>query len=127
MVIGTTANTGQVLTTGPEFYTGTLFSPLQPATPDSIDGLLAASHDGPFGVDLRRLPDADVEAVRAARQQRVLADHYGEVDVLGAFDVLVHVPVVTPAHPDTDALAHAPADVQGPFDAYQQSLTAHAD
>ncbi|HEX4220879.1 MAG TPA: erythromycin esterase family protein [Pseudonocardiaceae bacterium] len=127
VVIGTTANTGQILTTGPEFYAGMLFSPLPPAAPDSIDGLMAASHDGPFGVDLRRLSEADVEAVRAAGRQRVLADHYGEMDVLAAFDVLVHVPVLTPAHPDADALAHAPADVQGPFDAYQQSLTAPAE
>lgn len=126
VVIGMTANTGEVLTTGPEFYAGKLFSPLPPATPDSIDGLLAASHDGPFGVDLRRLSDADAEAVRAARQQRVLADHYGEVDVLSAFDALVHVPVVTPAHPDTDALALAPADVQGPFGTYLRSPTAPA-
>lgn len=121
VVIGTTADTGRILSTGPEFYTGTLFGPLPPAAPDSIDGLMAASHDGPFGVDLRRLPRADAEAVRAAGRQRVLADHYGEVDVLAAFDVLVHVPVLTPAHPDTDALDHAPADVQGPFDAYLRS------
>lgn len=124
VVIGTTADTGQILTTGPEFYTGTLFSPLPPASPDSIDGLMAASHDGPFGVDLRRLSNADTAAVRTAGRQRVLADHYGDVDALAAFDVLVHVPVLTPAQPDADALAYAPPDVQEPFDAYQQSLTA---
>ncbi|HEY3607468.1 MAG TPA: erythromycin esterase family protein [Pseudonocardiaceae bacterium] len=127
VVIGTTADTGQILTTGPEFYAGTLFSPLPQASPDSIDGLMAASHDSPFGVDLRRLSGADTAAVRAAGRQRVLADHYGDVGVLAAFDVLVHVPVLTPAHPDADALAHAPADVQGPFAAYQQSLTAPAE
>ncbi|MBP2356411.1 erythromycin esterase [Kribbella aluminosa] len=118
VVIGTTMDTGQILTNGPEFYTGTLFSPLPPAAPDSIDGLMAASHDGPFGVDLRRLSDADARAVRAAGRQRVLADHYGDVEVLTAYDVLLHVPVITPAHPDVDALAFAPVDVQGPFDAY---------
>ena len=127
VVIGTTADTGQMLTTGPEFYTGTLFGPLPPASPDSIDGLMAATHDGPFGVDLRRLSDADSAAVRAAGRQRVLADHYGDMDVLAAFDALVHVPVLTPAHPDADTLAHAPADVQGPFDAYLQSLTASVE
>ncbi|HZX08966.1 erythromycin esterase family protein [Kribbella sp.] len=117
-VIGTTMDTGQILTNGPEFYTGTLFGPLPPAAPDSIDGLLAASHAGPFGVDLRGLSDQDVRAVRAAGRQRVLADHYGEVDVLTAYDALLHVPVITPARPDEDALRSAPADVQGPFEAY---------
>lgn len=122
VVIGTTANTGRILNNGPEFYTGTLFGPLPPAAPDSIDGLMQASHDGPFGVDLRRLSDADTAAVRRAGRQRVLADQYGDVNVLTAYDALVHVPVLTPAHPDADALAHAPADVRGPFGAYQRSL-----
>lgn len=92
-----------------------LFTDLPPATdPDTLDGLMAASHDGPFAVDLRRLSPADAAAVGAVTRQR-----FGAFDVpqrpLAAYDVVVHLPHVTPAQPDPDTLAYAPAEVRDAF------------
>jgi erythromycin esterase len=38
---------------------------------------------------------------------------------MDAFDVIVHLPHVTPAEPDHAALAHAPRDVQEAFSQWQ--------
>jgi erythromycin esterase len=40
---------------------------------------------------------------------------YSSVNVLEAYDILVHVPQVSPAGPDVDALEHAPVEVQEMF------------
>lgn len=115
LVIGTTSGTGQTLNTGPDFYTGQLFANLESAPqPESLDGLMAASHDGPFAIDLRRLSPADAETVRAASQQR-FGTVYADLNPLDAFDIVVHIPHVTPAEPDSGALGHAPRDVQEAF------------
>ncbi len=114
LVIGTTSGTGQTLNTGADFYTGTLFTTLEPAQPGSLDALMAASGDGPFAADLRRLSSADAGAVRAASQQRFGA-FYSDLSPLDAYDVIVHLPHVTAAEPDPAALACSPRDVREVF------------
>lgn len=116
LVIGTTSGTGQILNTGADFYTGVLFTAMEAPQPGSIDGLMAASHDGPFATDLRRLSPADTGAVRAASRQRAgIGSLYSDQSPLDAFDIIVHLPHVTAAEPDHAALAHAPHDVQRAF------------
>ncbi|MBV9846589.1 MAG: erythromycin esterase family protein [Kutzneria sp.] len=114
LVIGTTSGTGQTLNTGTDFYAGMLFAQLEPRQTGSLDALMAVSHDGPFAVDLRRLSAADTTTVRAVTRQQ-----YGNVcanlSPLDAYDVVVHLPRVTPAEPDDDAVARSPHDVQNAF------------
>jgi erythromycin esterase len=113
--IGTTFATGQILNAAPDFYTGKLFMDLEGAPdPGSLDALLAGSHRGPFATVLRQLGPADTAAVRAVTQQRYGA-FYSDQRPLDAFDVVIHLPHLTPAEPDGAALAHAPQDVQKAF------------
>jgi erythromycin esterase len=114
LVIGTTNGTGRTLNTGADFYTGTLFTDLEPPEAASLDALMAASHDGPFATDLRLLSPADAAAVRAVHQQRY-GNFYADLSPLDAYDIVVHLPQVTAAEPDADALAHAPREVREPF------------
>jgi erythromycin esterase len=119
LVIGTTTAAGQTLNTAPDFYTGRLFTDLAEAPqPGSLDALMTSSHDGPFATDLRRLPPADAAAVRAVPQQR-FGTYYADLSPLDAYDVIVHIPQVTPADPDRAALACAPADVRDAFARWQ--------
>ncbi len=119
VVIGTTSGTGQILNVGPDFYTGTLFTAMEPPRPDRLDTLMAASHDGPFATDLRRLSPADADTVRAVVQQRAgIGSYYAEQRSLEAFDVVIHVPHVTAADPDEAALAHFPEKVRRVFAAW---------
>ena len=120
LVIGTTSGTGQTLNTDPDFYTGTLFTTMDAPQPGSLDALMAASHDGPFATDLRRLSPADTDAVRAASRQRAgLGTFYSDQSPLDAFDIIVHLPHVTAAEPDLAALAHSPQDVRKVFSQYK--------
>ncbi|MCZ1010985.1 erythromycin esterase family protein [Streptomyces lydicus] len=114
LVIGITNGTGQTLNAGADFYDGKLFTDLEPPRPGSLDALMAASGDGPFATDLRRLSPADTEAVRTISQQR-LGTLYCDVSPLDAYDVIVHLSHVTAAEPDDAALANAPHDVQKAF------------
>jgi erythromycin esterase len=114
LVIGTTTGTGHTLTTSADFYAGTLFSELEPPRPGSLDAVMAASHDGPFATDLRRLSPADTSTVRAITQQRY-GTFYADLSPLDAYDIIVHLPQVTAAEPDQDALAHSPDDVRKAF------------
>lgn len=115
VVIGTTSATGHMLNPTPDFYTGTLFADMGEAPqPGSLDALMAASHDGPFATDLRRLSPADAATVRAVSRQRFGA-HYSDLSPLDAYDVIVHLPHVTPAEPDEAALAHSPEEVRKAF------------
>ncbi|HWE91931.1 MAG TPA: erythromycin esterase family protein [Pseudonocardiaceae bacterium] len=114
LVVGITNGTGQTLNTGADFYTGTLFTDLEPPEAASLDALMAASHDGPFATDLRLLSPADAAAVRAVHQQRY-GNFYADLSPLDAYDIVVHLPQVTAAEPDADALAHAPREVREPF------------
>ena len=115
VVIGTTSATGEILNTAPDFYSGRLFMDLEEAPqPGSLDALMAASHGGPFATDLRRLSPADTATVRSASRQRFGAV-YSDQGPLDAFDIIVHLPHVTPAEPDRAALARAPRDVQEAF------------
>ncbi|GAA2273003.1 erythromycin esterase family protein [Nonomuraea roseoviolacea subsp. roseoviolacea] len=120
LVVGATSGTGQILNTGPDFYTGTLFAPMEAPEPGSLDALMhAAGHDGPFAVDLRRLSPADTEAVRgAARRRAGVGTFYAEQNALESFDLVVHLPRVTAAEPDQDAIAHASDDVRRAFAAW---------
>ena len=122
LVIGTTSGTGQTLNTAPDFYAGRLFTELAAPQPGSLDALMAASHDGPFATDLRRLPPADAATVRAVSQQRYGA-YYSDLSPLDAFDVVVHLPHVTPADPDHAALASAPRDVREAFSRWNAGRT----
>ncbi|OZM75897.1 erythromycin esterase family protein [Pseudonocardia sp. MH-G8] len=120
LVIGTTSGTGETLNIGGDFYTGRFFTDLDPPGAGTLDALMAASHDGPFAVDLRRLSPADAGAVAAAPRHRMGALD-GDVRPLDAFDLVVHLPHVTAADPDPAALAHAPADVQAAFARWMSS------
>ncbi|MET8870793.1 erythromycin esterase family protein [Nocardia sp. NPDC004604] len=113
-VIGTTTGTGHTLNTDPDFYTGKIFTDLEPLRPGSLDALMHASHDGPFATDLRRLSPADTATVRATTNQRY-GTVYLDQNPLDAYDILVHLPHVTAAEPDQDALTHSPDDVQKAF------------
>ncbi|GGU73250.1 hypothetical protein GCM10010211_43890 [Streptomyces albospinus] len=115
LVIGTTTGTGQTLNTAPEFYTGTLFAELEEAPrPASLDGIMNATHSGPFAADLRRLSAADTTALRTVSEQRY-GTYYADQSPLESFDIVVHLPQVTAAEPDPAALSAAPQDVQEPF------------
>jgi erythromycin esterase len=114
VVIGTTSGTGQTLSDGQDFFAGKLFAEMGPPEPGSLDALMAATHDGPFAVDLRRLSPDDAARVRAASRQR-LGSQYAEQNALDAFDVLIQLPRVTAAEPDAAAVAASPADVQKAF------------
>jgi erythromycin esterase len=82
--------------------------------PGSLDALMAASHDGPFATDLRRLSPADATAVGAVSRQR-FGTFYCDINPLDAYDVIVHLPHVTAAKPDDDAIAHSPDGVRETF------------
>jgi erythromycin esterase len=125
LVIGTTSGTGQTLNTAPDFYTGKLFTEIDSPRPGSLDALMNASHDGPFATDLRRLSPADATAVRAVSRQRYGA-LYSDLSPLDAFDLVVHLPHVTPADPDRAALAHAPRDVQEAFSQWKWGDTSES-
>jgi erythromycin esterase len=77
----------------------------------SLDAVMAASHHGPFALDLRRLSPADATTIRDVSHQRI-ARLYCDTRPLEAFDVVVHLPHITLADPDVNAVAHAPEDVQ---------------
>jgi erythromycin esterase len=112
VVIGATSGTGQTLTDNPaDFIAGKLFMDLPAPDPASLDGVLAASHDGPFGVDLRRLAPDDAAVIRGANQQR-MGTAYLEQSPLDAYDALIHLPLVTPAELDPEAVAASPEEVR---------------
>ncbi|WP_028921806.1 erythromycin esterase family protein [Pseudonocardia acaciae] len=114
LVIGTTMASGSTLNTSPDFYTGTLFTDMEPPRPGSLDSLMAASHEGPFVTDMRRLSPADADAVRTTTCQRI-GNAYSDVRPLDAYDLVVHLPDVTAAEPDRAALAHSPDEVREAF------------
>jgi erythromycin esterase len=126
LAIGVTNGTGQTLNTDPTFFTGTLFTELPPPPAGTLDALMADTltaasapdgADGPFAVDLRRLPPADTEAVRAATRLRAGA-LTTEVDPIEGYDLLIHLPHVTAADPDPEAVAASPEDVRTAFAAW---------
>ncbi|WP_026423774.1 erythromycin esterase family protein [Actinokineospora inagensis] len=119
-VIGTTTGTGQTLTTGADFFSGSIFSEQEAPEAGSLDALMAAGHDGPFAVDLRRLSPADTATVGAGTRQRY-GSFYADLDPLAAYDVIVHLPHVTGAEPDADALTHSPDDVRKAFSRWVRS------
>jgi erythromycin esterase len=112
LAIGTTSATGQTLSTG--FFAGTLFEEMEPPQPGSLDALMAVSHDGPFAADLRTLSPADVRTIQAVSQQR-FGTLYCDLSPLDAYDIIVHIPRVTPAEPDDAALTNSPREVQEAF------------
>ncbi|GIH12984.1 erythromycin esterase family protein [Rugosimonospora africana] len=120
LVIGMTTGTGQALNNNADFYAGTLFADQEPPRPGSLDALMAASCDDPFATDLRRLSPEDADTVRAAGRQR-FASFYTELNPLDAYDVIVHLPHVTAAEPDPDAIACSPPDVREAFSRWRDA------
>lgn len=114
LAIGTTRGTGRTVATGPDIAAGKLFTELEAPRAGSQDAIMAASHHGPFAVDLRRLSPADATSLRAIRPQRVGSFYY-DTNPLQAFDVLVHLPHIDLADPDLSAVAHSPDDIQQAF------------
>lgn len=119
LVIGMTTGTGRTLNTSADFYAGTLFTDLEPPVPGSLDAVMAASCDGPFATDLRRLSADDAATVRAASRQR-FGDFYAELSPPDAYDVIVHLPHVTAAGPDPDAIACSPWEVREAFSRWER-------
>lgn len=113
LVIATTTGTGRTLAAGPDFYAGKLFTDLPAPEPDSLDALMDAC-GGLVASDLRRLTPADVDVVQGTKRQRY-GHFYADISPLDAYDVLIHLPHVTPADPDADALAESPQDVREAF------------
>jgi erythromycin esterase len=111
LVIGLTTGHGRTLNTSPDFYAGKLFTDLEPPAVGSLDAVLDASADGPFAVDLRRLSGEDAATVKAAGEQR-FGSFYAPIDAARAYDVLVHLPTVTEATLDPEAVAASPDDVR---------------
>lgn len=109
LVIGTTFGTGEVVgveadspsSEAPVWNVRDVIRQLEPAGPDSIDGLLAAARAeagaGPGVLDLRTLTEPDAALLSRTRPMRSL-DQYVEVPVTQAFDALVHVPAITLWH-----------------------------
>jgi erythromycin esterase len=104
-VIGTSFSDGEVVgtETAPDasgWNVRDVVRRLDPADPDSVDGLIAAARagaPGPCALDLRALTAADAALLGAPRPMRAL-DQYIEVPVTAAYDALVHVPRVTLWH-----------------------------
>ena len=114
LAIGMTTGTGLALNTGPDFLTGTLFTEQEPSQPGSLDALMAATHAGPFAVDLRQLSPADTATIRTVSRQRS-GTFYTDLSPLDAYDLVIHLPHVTAAEPDTAAIGCSPLDVQEAF------------
>jgi erythromycin esterase len=114
LAIGTTFATGRVTPINPDIDAGQLFTNLEPPRPDSLDAVMAASHPGPFAVDLRRLSRATTAAFHGVSLQRI-GPLYWNTSPLRAFDVLIHLPHIGLAHPDLSAIAHTPDDIRQAF------------
>jgi erythromycin esterase len=113
-VIGVTNGSGQTLATGSGFFEGQFFDELPPPPPGTLDAVMAARHDVPFGVDLHRLTERD-RAVLATVGEQCSGGFVCPINPLIAYDALVHLPHVTPARPDTDAVDAAPTEVVTAF------------
>ncbi|ADD41584.1 erythromycin esterase family protein [Stackebrandtia nassauensis] len=118
VTIGTTFADGEILATGEGFYAGELFSEAEKPQPGSLDALMAASGDGAFAVDLRQLSKQDADLLAGTMAHRI-SSFYIDVNPSTAFDAIVHIPQVTAATPDPDALAHSPAPVRETFAKYR--------
>jgi erythromycin esterase len=113
-VIGVTNGSGRTLTGGPGFLEGRFFDDLPAPPPDTLDAVMAATHDEPFGVDLRALDATDRATLAGVRTQRS-GPFLCPVDPLAAYDVIMHLPHVTEARPDPAAVDAAPAEVAAVF------------
>ncbi|MFD6070454.1 MULTISPECIES: erythromycin esterase family protein [Amycolatopsis] len=120
LAIGTTSASGKTLALGSDLSTGEFFSDLEPPEPGSLDAFMAASHDTAFAVDLRQLSPTDTEAVRSVTRHRS-GSFYGDLAPLDAFDLVVHIPRVTPAEPEDSALGHSSAEVREAFARWQRT------
>lgn len=112
--IGTTTGTGQVINTGPDFYDGVLFTELAPPPPGTLDAAMAARGGAPFAVDLRRLSPGD-PLLTVTEQRGGDGKTPTHLTPAEAFDVLIHLPQVTAAEPDAEAVAASPEDVRKAF------------
>jgi erythromycin esterase len=100
LVIGTTFDCGEVIGVESAASDSTgwdvtdVVRQLEPARPDSVDGLLAAAHPDAGVLDLRLLPPEAAAVVASARPMRSL-DQYTDVTAWPAFDALVHLPRIS--------------------------------
>lgn len=110
VVITTTQGGGKTLSMGEAFYRGELFTDLEPPRSGTVDALMSASLDEPFGVDLHQLGADDRDLIATVTRQ-----HSGPfacpVDVLVACDVIIHLPWVTPITVDESAMGCAAPEV----------------
>ncbi|MBU3065872.1 erythromycin esterase family protein [Nocardia sp. NEAU-G5] len=113
-VVGMTTTSGRTLNPSADFFAGQLFTDMEAPEPGSLDALMAASHDGLFATDLRRLSPSDAAIVGSVTRQRY-GTYYSDLSPLDAYDAIVHIPHVTAADPDVDALTHAPREVRDVF------------
>lgn len=120
-VIGVTNGSGQTLTTGAGFADGQFFDELPAPPPGTLDAIMAATHDGPFAIDLHHLDDGDRAVLATVGEQRS-GGFLCPIDPLAAYDAIVHLPHVTPATPDPDAVDAAPAEVATAFRRWLKSL-----
>lgn len=114
--IGTTSGAGEVL--GDEFFSGNFFAPLEAPRQGSLDALLETGPRGPFVLNPHGLSEVDTEALRAVTEQRIGA-YYGSIDPMAAYDLIAHLPWVSGAEPDEDAVANAPSDVREAVASYR--------
>jgi erythromycin esterase len=78
---------------------------LPPVGPDTVDGLIAANRSEPGILDLRALAPSDVALIDAAPRMRALHFTMDVSSVRQAFDMLVHLPHISPWHsPVTEML-----------------------
>jgi erythromycin esterase len=107
LAIGTTCGGGDIIvprtsTVDGKYETELIIKDLPPAGADTIDGLLDVSLAQTGLMDLRKLGPQSAAAIDAAHRMRIL-DQIMEIDVRGAFDMLVHVPRISLWTSDTNA------------------------
>jgi erythromycin esterase len=102
------------LATGSGFFEGQFFDELPTPPPGTLDAVMAATHDEPFGVDLHCLTERDRAVLATVGEQRS-GGFVCPINPLIAYDALVHLPHVTPARPDADAVDAAPTEVVTAF------------
>lgn len=113
-VIGVTNGSGETLASGTGFYDGNFFEPLPTPPSGTLDAVMAAAHDGPFGIDLHHLEAHDRAILAKVREQRS-GGFICPINPLVAYDAIIHLPHVTPARPDPAAVDAAPLEVGTAF------------
>jgi erythromycin esterase len=106
-VIATTTGVGQTLNNEPDFYSGVLFTGQDAPEPGSLDAVMSSLGESPFAL-------TDLSTLDRVLPQRFGA-YYEQINPFVAYDAIVHLPKVTAAEPDADAIAASTPDVQAAF------------